>query len=1062
MAEQNEQLIKQNPAVIIGLGGTGKEILLNFRRLLLERYGNMRLPHVGNLWIDTDPRNITLDGKEMDFIMKEVDFDGKEIVPVELSNSDLKNYYDHKENYPQIFSWFDKRLEEQGSVTHGAGGIRCFGRLAFFRHYPEIMKAVRDKRTNLLKVDKSSNNNSDNKIQIDATNMEFWLVFSVAGGTGGGMFLDMAFSLREAWPNAKIRAVVLLPSIFSNDFTHKYFGNAYAALMELEYYNYGKNEAEAAGNHKINRFDLAWTKSKYLENKSVSGPVFDNTYIIGNQPDSSAGVITLDEKDALCRMIAESFFVEYGYGPDVESLGAQRRSAQSNFAEDLRGKITHNYGYNDFTFSEVFSCRYSSFGLSKLHIPIHRIETLVHNRLAFDIATYWSRERNIPASLDERLDKEYLHQVGINNKPKHKDMLRALESGNDGERLIQRLQKMIWDEKRAQFIGMSDRQDVRSRINDWVDDEILSDQLDCTNIVEDRWGAISKEIRRNGDDAYQNIVKRLDELVQMLLAQPNYRFESTREILRRMRDRLLKDVENFERLAEKNREASNQAGKEAQIRLQWLDEVKHGFSRRIIIDVALENLESRITRELQAQILKTAAGLAERIVEHIGRGRTDHNAEGEEVIVETGLLKQVIDFQKLLRANLAPRLNERVTALNKTNRSPIYLDLSDGSNEIDRFYVDSNNQPITETTLRDWETRFFEEQGPIGPHSLWELRLTLANQGTDAIIKRLVDFALTTTYYLREKTINVLDRLTEKYKPGSAEYLRLMEDLVNYGQPWLAKPEHFVDRENAWSNLNQARWIALNERGNSESTRIFKSDLEKKSPNRFSIVSTSPDRVYALSEVAGFPLMVIPDLNKYRDEAYFKALLENKVLHTDLAFEKFQDLLLKEPKEVEKFLQALTSFLKAISLGVIKTEQNRTRVQGDVLTFSLIAKTGLFENIVALGPFSMALQRLINDRDYNLLDTIDEQILEITRAMDDKSLARWIALLSFHANKDDSYFGHYSKRHVIRVAFRQETEKLLQNNDVLETIAKEELPNIKHWALERPEKSGLFVLSDAS
>ena len=60
------------PTLLIGLGGTGKEVLLRFRRRLYERYGIFGFPTTGYLWIDTDTRNRNIDDQPLDHIMQQV------------------------------------------------------------------------------------------------------------------------------------------------------------------------------------------------------------------------------------------------------------------------------------------------------------------------------------------------------------------------------------------------------------------------------------------------------------------------------------------------------------------------------------------------------------------------------------------------------------------------------------------------------------------------------------------------------------------------------------------------------------------------------------------------------------------------------------------------------------------------------------------------------------------------------------------------------------------------------------------------------------------------------
>ena len=1071
MAENTGSVQTQCPALMIGLGGTGKQVLLNFRRMYYERYGSKHPPFVGHIWIDTDPRNLLLDGREMDFLMKEVDFDEGEKVDVELQKADLQNFYDHPNDYPHIFSWFDRRLEKFGHIINGAGGIRSFGRLAFFRYYDEIMKSVREMHGKIGNVEIHNEALRDQNIILDGSALDVWLIFSVAGGTGSGMFLDLAFALRDRWPNVHIRSVIVLPSVFSNNKKERIYGNGYAALMELEHYQYGKAETDTQED--LHRFPLAWTREMYDQSRTQPGPVFDSTYLIDNSPASNAGNLALEDKNALCRMIAEWLYIEYGSGADVSGLVAERRAIEVNFGTVLNRVFPYQYQHNGLNFTEVFSCRYSSFGLSKLYIPVDRVETGVQHRLVKDFIEFWTVERSIPANLDELLENEngYLHQAGINNNSTHRDFIRAIESGGTGDRLAQRLENLIWNEKRGEFLNMANSPQVRQKISRWMQDSLLQGQLNRGDVVQEHWGSITKSIAQNSEKHYQTATHNLQQWVTRILSEPKHRFEVAREVLRRMRDKLNKDAEQFKAMEERNRSASNNAAKQVQLLLQWLDDVKGPFTRKTVIEVALEEIERRVKRELQAQIAGASAELASQIADYIGRGVKDRNAQGDEITVETGLIKQLMDYRYTLRNEVLTRLNERIRAFDKIEPSPIYQEMSEGAQETTLFYVDQYNRPIGENTLMEWEKRFFEKQDSNGPKDLWDMRHTLKQQGENKLIDRLLDFASDAMRHVKEKTVDTIERLTQRHKQDSAAYRAVVDRLLSYAQPWLPEPNHFVDREKVLNQRQYAYWVARHPRS-SEAHLDFEKEVKRQSQD-YKLLDTTPDRIYAASEVAGFPLMVIPELDRYRNDAYQMHLENGEVLHTDLAFEKFQDLLIKKPDEVESYIDTLGVFLQATLLGIIKVDKSNKDEAGSLMKYRYIDESQIFPETIELGPFSVAISRLARHKEKSLRKRIHTSVVDATKDMDDKTLRKWCALLSFHAGggREASYYSRFPKDHVVRAIFRREAEMLInQNGERMKQAAKTEMVNLTtwalekqegkqhEWALEKPEGSGIFIL----
>ncbi|KHD04593.2 hypothetical protein PN36_07625 [Candidatus Thiomargarita nelsonii] len=1046
----------QHPALIIGLGGTGKQVLLNFRRMYYERYGSTRPPYVGHLWVDTDYRNLTIDGKEMDFLMQEVNFAEEEKIGVEVGSKELKKIYDNTQDYPYIFSWFDKELMKLGPIVDGAGGIRSFGRLAFFYHYTNIMAKVRNLLGKINDVNIYRNALTEQGIQVDAKSTDVWLIFSIAGGTGNGMFLDFAFALRHLLPGVRIRSIILLPSVFSNDFSNKYYGNAYSALMELEHYGYGRDVVQDGVQ---GGFPLAWTRELYDNGETLSGPVFDTTYLIDNAPASHAGQVALDNKNALCRMMAEWLYIEYSSGPEVAGLVAKRREDEVAFADALNMVFTHQYDYQGVQFKEIFSRRYSSFGLSKLYVPVDRVETAVQHRLVKDLIVFWTGGREIPADLDNLLERDYFRKVRINNSTEHRDFIHALETDGTGGRLSHILKGLIRDGG-GEFIRNVYSAQVRKKMEDWRQD-ILQGQLDRKDIQAQR-GKITKSILQNSEDHYKVVIENLGQLVTEMLNEPHYRFDVTLEVLHRMCSRLSNDVEQFKKMEERSRASSNNVAGQVLELLRWLDDVNGRFTRQTVIEVALESIERQMIRELQAQIAGAAAVLASRVADYIGRGTQDKNAQGEKMTVESCLIKQVMDYRDALKNDVLSRLNERIHAFEKIEPSPIYQELSQGVQETDFFYVDQNNNPIGENTLTLWEKNFFGKQEAAGPSDLWDMRNTL-KQGEKKLIVRLLYFAKKTMSHIRDRRVDVIERLSERHKTDTPQYKAVVDQLLSYGKHWLPEPDHFVG--NALREKESRLWVAVSEQQGSEPHEDFKNDVMQSETCQF--LATTSDRVYAASEIAAFPLMAIRNLKRYRDESYYRYLQDGKVLHTDLAYEKFQDLLLKKSDEVESYIGALRIFLQATLLGVIKAEKSNT----GLMKYVYVDDSQIFSKSTKLGPFSLAIARLARSQEKASRDGIQARVVDAINSMDDKTMQKWCTLLSFHAEwgENASFFSRFPETHAVRQILKQEADTLIaQNGDRMKQAVLTELNNLTtwatstppraaFWAVEQPEGAGIYI-----
>lgn len=119
------------------------------------------------------------------------------------------------------------------------------------------------------------------------------------------------------------------------------------------------------------------------KNVTLQGPVFDATYLIGNEPRRARGALTLDNKNALCEMLAEILFVEYSGA--VSGLSSSWKQVRSNLTKAVTSIVRHTQTAGDLTITDEFSCRYSSVGLAKLHVPINRIANVIRHKLAADL-----------------------------------------------------------------------------------------------------------------------------------------------------------------------------------------------------------------------------------------------------------------------------------------------------------------------------------------------------------------------------------------------------------------------------------------------------------------------------------------------------------------------------------------------------------------------------------------------------------------------------------------------------------------------------------------------------
>src|SRR5438034_7551738 len=81
------------PTLLIGLGGTGKEVLLRLRQRFVEKYNIVGFPTMAYLWIDTDTQNHNIDGQAIDYIAEQALFKPGEWIDAQVPGNDFKTLF---------------------------------------------------------------------------------------------------------------------------------------------------------------------------------------------------------------------------------------------------------------------------------------------------------------------------------------------------------------------------------------------------------------------------------------------------------------------------------------------------------------------------------------------------------------------------------------------------------------------------------------------------------------------------------------------------------------------------------------------------------------------------------------------------------------------------------------------------------------------------------------------------------------------------------------------------------------------------------------------------------
>lgn len=209
------------PIILIGLGGTGIEIISKIKKRLKESYpsNNSSIRFLG---IDTMSQKANSEVAKLD---------NTEFVNIQMS--EISDYIDLSIHDLIREWWSSDYLNIRGNSMRGAGQIRPCGRLALYVKIENILKMIRSQIN--LAAQLENTENANNQVDIDV-----FIFSSVGGGTGSSMILDIAFLVRSILGknyNGVINGILVLPSIFEDKGgTDWVSSNAYAALLEIDHF----------------------------------------------------------------------------------------------------------------------------------------------------------------------------------------------------------------------------------------------------------------------------------------------------------------------------------------------------------------------------------------------------------------------------------------------------------------------------------------------------------------------------------------------------------------------------------------------------------------------------------------------------------------------------------------------------------------------------------------------------------------------------------------------------------------------------------------------------------
>lgn len=226
------------PSVVIGLGQKGMEALQVFQTSLRNQFGSLAaLPHLKLIYIDTDPETAQAAARTS----PETVIGAAETVQARLNRA--AHYLKAGSGRSPYEAWLNAKLIYRIPRVPVTSGMRCLGRLAFVDHYKTIAGKIRTDLEACIKPDALSAANRHTRLGLRSNYPRVYIVTSLTGGTGSGMFIDAAYVARTqlrllGYAEPDVVGVFLLPTPETMRSNVVALGNACAAMTELKYFSH--------------------------------------------------------------------------------------------------------------------------------------------------------------------------------------------------------------------------------------------------------------------------------------------------------------------------------------------------------------------------------------------------------------------------------------------------------------------------------------------------------------------------------------------------------------------------------------------------------------------------------------------------------------------------------------------------------------------------------------------------------------------------------------------------------------------------------------------------------
>lgn len=384
------------PTLVIGLGGTGKNIILALKKMIAENceHGMADFPFLKMLSIDTDramphAQSAITTVKDESLYLNP----NREVFQLQANFGIAPDLND----YPQIHDWFPDSLKANlrpAELSRGASQKKPIGRFTFAWNaseiYEEIYSFMRAPVDVKIAIDKNIGSKLSKEINV-------FICGSVCGGTGAGTFLDTAYLVRYcnhiagAGYQVKIFGMLALASMFDYiQGTANVRQNCYASLVELDHF---MNKINCENPYRS--FIPAYKDFKPDYTTSGSTKPFDYPFLF----DNFGKGVALNSQSAFSEMAARFIYLLTGH-----ELGTHWTSMYNNVMANLERE------YKNLNNKDI---HYSGMGTFSILYPKRMIVQLCAYNLSKEYLNKILDDSYNPQEI-EQLAKNFLKEIKMN------------------------------------------------------------------------------------------------------------------------------------------------------------------------------------------------------------------------------------------------------------------------------------------------------------------------------------------------------------------------------------------------------------------------------------------------------------------------------------------------------------------------------------------------------------------------------------------------------------------------------------------------------------------------